>query len=326
MDLLTIIVLLISAALVLHYYWVKRYNYWIDRGIPCLRPKFPFGSTKEAVLGKQSSAQFMQNVYRKFPDSKYVGIINVATPQLVIKDPELLKHIISKDFKHFVDRTKLLLHEKDDPLNHHLFHMSGEKWKNMRAKLTPTFTSGKMKLMFFLMKSCADKLRDCLDKYAATNKVVNVGDFMGRYTMAVIATCAFGLEFNSIENPDSDFLSMVQSFTCQTKFQRFRSYLRYVMPQVVKVFKMKVINKKLEAFFTALVKDTVEFRENYDIQRNDFLDMLIQIKTKESISQQNNKSKVGKCFVYFLILLKIEISILIHKIVTISLLKLITCI
>lgn len=298
MDFMTIVLLLIGLAFVVYQYWRKRCHYWIDKGVPCLRPRFPFGDTKELVLRKIFIGHFTQKIYNDFPNAKCVGIINIAKPELMIKDPDIIKQVMTKDFKYFTDRVKLLLDEKEEPLNHHLFNMSGAKWRNMRVKLTPTFTSGKMKIMFYLMKSCADSLGDRIYKLAEKNQEINVTDFMARYTTDVIGTCGFGLDINSIENPNSEFRKMGQRLFTTTRYQIFRTIIRFIVPRIVKLLKLKMIHKEIEEFFTGVVRDTIEFREKNKIQRNDFLDLLIQIKNNGSLESQDsnqldNKSKVG---------------------------------
>jgi cytochrome P450 family 6 len=47
--------------------------------------------------------------------------------------------------------------------------MNGQKWKDMRTKLVPTFTSGKMKAMFPLILECAVQFDEHLQKMADAN-------------------------------------------------------------------------------------------------------------------------------------------------------------
>jgi len=86
------------------------------------------------------------NKYRKsgFP---FVGFYFLHKPAAFIVDTQLAKNILIKDFSNFADRGQFH-NGRDDPLTQHLFNLDGKKWKDMRQRLTPTFTSGKMKFMF----------------------------------------------------------------------------------------------------------------------------------------------------------------------------------
>lgn len=64
-----------------------------------------------------------------------------------------------------------------------------------------------MKMMFPLVKKCGDKLSDILEN-ASNDKEFDVKDVCARFTTDVIGSCAFGLEINSLDNPDSEFRKM----------------------------------------------------------------------------------------------------------------------
>lgn len=62
-------------------------------------------------------------------------------------DLELVKHITVKDFNNFTDRG-VFVNEEKEPITGHLFLIGGEKWRFLRNKLSPVFTSGKIKMMY----------------------------------------------------------------------------------------------------------------------------------------------------------------------------------
>lgn len=67
--------------------------------------------------------------------------------------------------------------EKVDPLQaRNLFNMEGEEWRQLRNKLSPTFTSGKMKGMYPLVEACATNFEGHIAQHQGENVDVKVSD------------------------------------------------------------------------------------------------------------------------------------------------------
>jgi len=78
-------------------------------------------------------------------------------PALLIRDAQLSRDMVTKDFASFHDRG-VYVDEENDPMSAGLFQLEGASWRTLRAKLTPSFTSGKLKAMFETSDSIGDKL------------------------------------------------------------------------------------------------------------------------------------------------------------------------
>jgi len=72
----------------------------------------------------------------------------LGSKTLVIRDLEIAKHILVKDFDYFIDRRPFDLSKKANKyFSGMLTTLTGEKWKTMRGIMSPVFTSGKLKSM-----------------------------------------------------------------------------------------------------------------------------------------------------------------------------------
>lgn len=159
-------ILLVSiTALVLYLYFKakEKYKYFSKRGIPFVEPTFPLGTFWSTLFGYESINSYNNRIYREFAGKKLVGMFNGVIPGILLRDPDLIGTVLIKEFTNFHDRG-LIINEEVNPLEGHLFSLDGRRWKIVRNKLSPTFTSGKIKGMLPLMDKCVDIFIDHLEK------------------------------------------------------------------------------------------------------------------------------------------------------------------
>ena len=175
------LLLIILALITLGYFWVKRrYQFWENRGVPFVKPdSLIFGTNGDFVKGKLSVAENSLKTYSELAPHKFGGIYLFYSPVLFIRDPELIRCVLIKDFHHFSDRSFSTAH-KQDPLTRHLFNLYGDEWKILRQKLSPTFTPGKMKMLYGLMYECAQGLEKILEEEVLAGDTIRVRDLMAR--------------------------------------------------------------------------------------------------------------------------------------------------
>jgi hypothetical protein len=167
---LVLVVSLSGIFIALYLYFTRNFNFWHKLGIPYVKPTPFVGNLKECAFQKVNIGKQLQQIYEEHSDKPYVGIFAFDKPVLLIRDVELVKNILIKDFQYFINHI-VFLDEKLDPLfSKSLFVVKGQSWRHLRTNLTPVFSSGKMKMMFYLVDTCGKELADYLDKASVYGK------------------------------------------------------------------------------------------------------------------------------------------------------------
>ena len=155
----------------LYFHFTRNFKFWHKLGVPYVKPTPFVGNLKDCVLLKTTIGEQLQRIYNEHSDKPYVGIFTFDKPSILIRDLELVKNILVKDFQSFVDRT-FSYEEKFDPLfGNSLPALKGQLWRHLRTNMTPVFTSGKMKMMFYLVDTCGKELVECLEKTTSDGKL-----------------------------------------------------------------------------------------------------------------------------------------------------------
>ena len=171
MEVLTeILIATLLAVLYWFYrYLIKNYDFWEKLHVVGPKPTLFFGNYKDVVLNKIHIADKGKEIYDSYPNEPAIGVYEGRKPVLMLKDPEMLKDVLIKSFPTFADRG-YNVHEFVDPLTQNLFFLNFNKWKPLRQKLTPVFTSGKLKEMFYLVNGCGEHFEHYLDKLGKSSR------------------------------------------------------------------------------------------------------------------------------------------------------------
>jgi cytochrome P450 family 6 len=241
-----------------------------------------------------AAADFYQKLYEKYKNEKMVGFYNFYTPDLMVNDPELIQKILISDFSYFHDRT-VKIDEKYDPLSAHLFFLGGQKWRDLRVKLSPTFTSGKLKQMFNIFTECGQTLQNYILKHHQSGQYIfDMKDLFSRFSTNLISSVAFGIENDCINDPNHVFHKMGLKVFEPSFKQSMRTFSFFIFPRLIKILGVKFVDSDTEKFFIKTVQDTVEYRERNKLVRNDFMNLLMQLKNQGYVSvdkeDENNKT------------------------------------
>ncbi|VEN39385.1 unnamed protein product [Callosobruchus maculatus] len=158
----------------------------------------------------------------------------------------------------------------------------------MRSILSPCFTSSKMKAMFPLMTGCAERFTQHLLSLKQDQIRLEMKETFTRYATDVIASTAFGIEVDSMKQPDNPFYLMGKRATTFDYWKTMRFFMNVLVPKVCQIFRIRILDDETMSFFVNLVEDTIRMREEKGIVRPDMIHLMM-----EARKGKYNKSEEG---------------------------------
>ncbi|KAG5898054.1 hypothetical protein JTB14_001761 [Gonioctena quinquepunctata] len=275
-------------------YSIRKFDYWKERGVHYIKPSPVLGNLTDVLFFRKCLADWMISLYAS-TNEKMFGIFIFDEPLLVVRDPVLIQHILIKDFNHFTDRTPAKPH--DDVMSSFTFLQKSPEWKSDRAKLTPIFTSAKLKGFFPLINNICSDLVEYLSEHLGD---VEMKEVCAKYSTDVIAKCVFGIDAYSFEDEDADFRKYGNGVTEFTFRNALAQFLYYFRPELVDTFRVNFIPKYVIDYFHKAFSNSMQTREESNIKVNDFVDILIELKNSGGVSDEIAYRKAsGQALMFF---------------------------
>lgn len=278
------------------YWWLhKRSGYWKERNVPGPEPTWKYLAGNCLDVGKTVHWNSrLTEIYNEYKDeTPAVGFFASIAPYLLITDPDLAKTILIKDFAKFDDHG-MYYNEVDDPLTAHLGNFEGAKWRIFRNKLSPAFSAGKVKMMFSSIEPIGDRFVEVLERFAEDQIAFEVRDLTSRLAADILGSTAFGIDVDCLNNPDNEFLDLMKkllgSFSARSPINLFIVMFK----DLSRKLHLAMIPKKFTTFFMNMLGQTVKYREQNNVDRNDFLQLLIQLKNNGILDGETGEKESEK--------------------------------
>ncbi|GAB1290357.1 Cytochrome P450 3A13 [Apodemus speciosus] len=162
--------LLATILVLLYLYGTYTHGNFKNLGIPGPKP-LPF--LGNILAYSNGFWEFDRECYQKY--GKIWGFYEGRQPILAIMDPDIIKTVLVKEcYSTFTNHQRVV---PVGILKKAISFSENEEWKRLRTLLSPTFTSGKLKENVF-----------------------------GAYSMDVITATSFGVNVDSLNNPQNPFV------------------------------------------------------------------------------------------------------------------------
>ncbi|CAG2067340.1 unnamed protein product, partial [Timema podura] len=206
-------------------------------------------------------------------------------PALIIRDPELIKHILLKEFHHFTDRFATA-DEKIDPMGgKNIFLIKGSRWRHLRSNLSNH--------LFFWKAQEDVSSRDLRDYVRETSSSkdnpLDVKDVMARSAIDVIASCMYGIDSGALRDPressarkfSPEFRKFGKKVFAFSPKRAIEMLAFFFTPGLIRFVKGMFFQRNSDKFLRGVFTEAVKERETRESFRNDLVDVLLCLKRKK---------------------------------------------
>ncbi|XP_018416380.1 PREDICTED: cytochrome P450 3A9-like isoform X1 [Nanorana parkeri] len=266
-------------------YGVWPYGVFKKLGVP---GPFPLPYIGTFLEYRKGVAQYDMECFKKY--GKLWGLYDGRQAVLAILDPVIIKTILVKEcYTNFTNRRNFGL---NGPFDSALTIAEDDQWKRIRTVLSPTFTSGKLKEMFQIMKDYSNTLVKNIQVYVDKDEPCPMKDVLGAYSMDVVTSSSFGVHVDSLNKPNDPFVTKTKQLL---KLGLFSPLLIFVVlfPFIRPVLEWMNVSLFPEDFLNFYMNAITRFKEKRQKEDHsgvDFLQLMLDSRT-EDINDTNKEQK-----------------------------------
>ncbi|XP_018368166.1 PREDICTED: cytochrome P450 9e2-like, partial [Trachymyrmex cornetzi] len=250
------------------------------------------------IFCQMSFVDFTRKIYYFNRDAKYIGFYATTKPVLMLRDPEVIKDVVIKNFDTFTNNPALA-DTNDYVLSQNLFGLQNAKWRHVKNLLSPFFTSHKLKTIFTLMSKHAADFAELMLTLPADKSDVNMKDIFDRYTNDVVALCIYGMKIDSIRNPTNKFYVCGKDITYMSAIRSIKYIFIRTFPKLGRILNIKLLNNSEMKYFESRIKNEIVIRNAEHVSRPDMIQLMLDNRGKEGQIQLDVDDIVAQAYAFY---------------------------
>ncbi|KAJ8668546.1 hypothetical protein QAD02_010209 [Eretmocerus hayati] len=278
---LLLAVFLVSLILLSYCYLTWNFNYWKNQGVRSAPNTIPgFGNTLSVLTLKENLSTVCNRLYKScLPETSMIGMYFMRTPLLVVRDPDLIRNVLVKDFKSFKNNA-LRLHDDYDPfMKKNPFFDRDESWKDSRSHLVRNMSQKKLKIYQSILDQVSSDFIEYLnqERRQSTAEDMELKDLFLRVTGEIVASTSLGIKGHSFESDHdlNNFHSTLLQLSQPSFLSGLTQMLRLNLPNIADIFHISLLPRKMSEFLQNIIEEVVRCRAEHNIVGEDFLQMVI---------------------------------------------------
>lgn len=302
---LCVLIVIVIVCYALIWIWHKRMEYFFRKhNIPFIPAPLFGGNLQDFIFRRKSMAELVLQLYnnKQTKSCPAVGVRFLYKNALIIQDVELIKRVLVKDFNSFSCRT-YSAEKSGDPLGaNNLFLVKNPLWHDLRSKITPLFSTVKMRGFFDIVNGIGKEFNEKLNEDIPHENTVDMKELNVFYMTDIYASCAFGIQANSIRDPNSEFGQRAIKMFDFTLLRALEFASNFISPEISQLLNWKFFSREGSQFLKVALTAVMNERQEKGIVRNDLMDLVVNLRNSEvnnSADRYSDDELLSQCAIFF---------------------------
>lgn len=280
---LLIVTVVIAICYVRH---VKVYSYWNNRGINGPKP-YPY--IGNVTFNPDDTLMIHNDLVKEY--GEIYGTYLFSLPVLTVARVDMIKEILIQHFHKFSDQASMTYNplEKENLIN-----KNGYEWKSDRDVMSPSFSSGKMKAMFHLMRESYQHLDRELEKVAGPHRDIDSKEIFSKLSTMVISRCAFATDVDAFNDKNNQLIKHMESIFHMGFSDTLRLLTLLSLPDSLnRLLQISFFKPAAMQYLKKVCEKILHERRSNPSYSNEYPDLLqLLMEAKEKSNGQFNDTKI----------------------------------